>query len=223
MPGRTRATAACLGLYVSMRVRRPSVRPGAWDTRTASGTAEHPPSERSQPTSLADLPRLPAGSRRGWVRRRRGSRWPWSRTGSTRRCARCAPSYRGLRWRSLAARTGRRSRPRPSASAVRTGPRARRKASVCPHLEAVAVGGASDGNFTAGLGTPTLDGLGAVGGGAHADDEHVLVDALPGRSWPCSPALVADLLADPDHHTLQTTGVTRTTTRPENLTSIGPA
>ena len=40
----------------------------------------------------------------------------------------------------------------------------------------------SDGNFTAGVGTPTLDGLGAVGGGAHADDEHVLVDALPGRT-----------------------------------------
>lgn len=40
------------------------------------------------------------------------------------------------------------------------------------------VGGASDGNFTAGIGTPTLDGLGAVGGGAHADDEHVVTDQL---------------------------------------------
>jgi len=46
----------------------------------------------------------------------------------------------------------------------------------------VAVGGASDGNFTAGVGTPTLDGLGAVGGGAHADDEHVLVDLLAPRT-----------------------------------------
>jgi glutamate carboxypeptidase len=45
-----------------------------------------------------------------------------------------------------------------------------------------AVGGASDGNFTAGVGTPTLDGLGAVGGGAHADDEHVLVDMLGPRT-----------------------------------------
>jgi glutamate carboxypeptidase len=53
-----------------------------------------------------------------------------------------------------------------------------------------AVGGGSDGNFTAGRGTPTLDGLGAVGGGAHADDEHVLVAELPGRA-----ALVAALLA----------------------------
>jgi glutamate carboxypeptidase len=55
----------------------------------------------------------------------------------------------------------------------------------------VAVGGGSDGNFTAGIGTPTLDGLGAVGGGAHADDEHVLVDALPARA-----ALIAGLIAD---------------------------
>jgi glutamate carboxypeptidase len=50
-----------------------------------------------------------------------------------------------------------------------------------PEPTAAAVGGGSDGNFTAGIGTPTLDGLGAVGGGAHADDEHVLVAALPQR------------------------------------------
>jgi glutamate carboxypeptidase len=54
-----------------------------------------------------------------------------------------------------------------------------------------AVGGGSDGNFTAGLGVPTLDGLGAVGGGAHADDEHVVVGALPARV-----ALVAALVED---------------------------
>jgi glutamate carboxypeptidase len=58
-----------------------------------------------------------------------------------------------------------------------------------PPLTATAVGGASDGNFTAGVGTPTLDGLGAVGGGAHADAEHVLVDSLPGRA-----ALLAALI-----------------------------
>lgn len=45
-----------------------------------------------------------------------------------------------------------------------------------------AVGGASDGNFAAGVGTPTLDGLGAVGGGAHAEDEHVRVDRLVDRT-----------------------------------------
>jgi glutamate carboxypeptidase len=53
----------------------------------------------------------------------------------------------------------------------------------------VHVGGGSDGNFTAGVGTPTLDGLGAVGGGAHADHEHVLVDAMPERA-----ALLAELI-----------------------------
>ncbi|MFH8611441.1 M20 family metallopeptidase [Streptomyces sp. NPDC018029] len=49
-------------------------------------------------------------------------------------------------------------------------------------LSSAAVGGASDGNFTAGLGCPTLDGLGAVGGGAHADDEHVVVAELAPRA-----------------------------------------
>lgn len=63
-----------------------------------------------------------------------------------------------------------------------------------PPLVGVAVGGASDGNFTAGVGTPTLDGLGAVGGGAHADDEHVLVAELKPRSELVR-ALLADLLA----------------------------
>jgi glutamate carboxypeptidase len=52
-----------------------------------------------------------------------------------------------------------------------------------------ATGGGSDGNLTAALGVPTLDGLGAIGGGAHADDEHVLVGDLPWRA-----ALVAGLL-----------------------------
>lgn len=49
-------------------------------------------------------------------------------------------------------------------------------------LSEAAVGGASDGSFTAAQGIPTLDGLGAVGGGAHSNDEHVLVDLLPGRT-----------------------------------------
>ena len=51
-------------------------------------------------------------------------------------------------------------------------------------------GGASDGNFTAAIGVPTLDGLGALGDGAHALHEHVLVDALAPRA-----ALLAGLLA----------------------------
>jgi glutamate carboxypeptidase len=63
-------------------------------------------------------------------------------------------------------------------------------------LRAVAVGGGSDGNFTAGTGTPTLDGLGAVGGGAHADDEHVLVAELAPRTALLA-ALITDLLDNP--------------------------
>jgi glutamate carboxypeptidase len=59
-----------------------------------------------------------------------------------------------------------------------------------PPPSRAAVGGGSDGNLTAGVGTPTLDGLGAVGGGAHAEDEHVLVAELPPRA-----ALVAALVA----------------------------
>ena len=50
-------------------------------------------------------------------------------------------------------------------------------------------GGGSDGNFTAALGVPTLDGLGAVGDGAHAAHEHVDIAALPWRA-----ALLAGLL-----------------------------
>ncbi len=61
------------------------------------------------------------------------------------------------------------------------------------------VGGASDGNFTAGAGVPTLDGLGAVGGGAHADDEHVLVAEMPRRAALLA-GLVAAVLDGTDRH-----------------------
>ncbi|HZT64346.1 MAG TPA: M20/M25/M40 family metallo-hydrolase [Acidimicrobiales bacterium] len=56
-------------------------------------------------------------------------------------------------------------------------------------LSAVAVGGGSDGNFTAALGVPTLDGLGAVGDQAHAPGEWVSVPEMPRRA-----ALVAALV-----------------------------
>jgi glutamate carboxypeptidase len=49
-------------------------------------------------------------------------------------------------------------------------------------LGEAAVGGGSDGNFTAGIGIPTLDGMGAVGEGAHAVHEHVLISELPRRA-----------------------------------------
>jgi glutamate carboxypeptidase len=57
-------------------------------------------------------------------------------------------------------------------------------------LEESATGGGSDGNFTSALGIPTLDGLGAVGEGAHAAHESVLLEELPRRT-----ALLAGLLA----------------------------
>ncbi|HEX4546469.1 MAG TPA: M20 family metallopeptidase [Candidatus Acidoferrum sp.] len=44
------------------------------------------------------------------------------------------------------------------------------------------VGGGSDGNFTAALGIPTLDGLGAVGDGAHSSHEHIFVNTMPART-----------------------------------------
>jgi glutamate carboxypeptidase len=49
-------------------------------------------------------------------------------------------------------------------------------------LEEAAVGGGSDGNFTAGLGIPTLDGMGGAGQGAHAVHEHVVIAELPRRA-----------------------------------------
>lgn len=50
------------------------------------------------------------------------------------------------------------------------------------NLQGVAVGGGSDGNFTAAIGIPTLDGLGAVGGGAHGLSEHILVPTMGERA-----------------------------------------
>jgi glutamate carboxypeptidase len=58
-------------------------------------------------------------------------------------------------------------------------------------LEEAATGGASDGNFTSALGIPTLDGMGAVGEGAHASHESILIEHLAPRT-----ALLAALLAE---------------------------
>lgn len=58
-------------------------------------------------------------------------------------------------------------------------------------LKEGSTGGGSDGNFTSALGIPTLDGLGAIGGGAHAVDEWVEIDSLPARA-----ALVAGLIRE---------------------------
>jgi glutamate carboxypeptidase len=57
-------------------------------------------------------------------------------------------------------------------------------------LEGMTTGGGSDGNFTAALGVPTLDGLGADGAGAHTFDEHILIGSIAPRT-----ALLASLIA----------------------------
>jgi glutamate carboxypeptidase len=57
-------------------------------------------------------------------------------------------------------------------------------------LDECTVGGGSDGNFTAALGIPTLDGLGAVGDGAHSSHEHIIINTMPARA-----ALLAALLS----------------------------
>jgi glutamate carboxypeptidase len=57
-------------------------------------------------------------------------------------------------------------------------------------LEGSSTGGGSDGNFTAALGVPTLDGLGGVGEGAHAANESILIDRIADRT-----ALIAMLIA----------------------------
>ncbi len=59
-------------------------------------------------------------------------------------------------------------------------------------LRETAAPGGSDGNLIGALGVPVLDGLGAVGAGSHADDEHVLVESLPIRAQ-----LLAAILRNP--------------------------
>lgn len=83
--------------------------------------------------------------------------------------------------------------PMEERSAAALVPLAQRAAKRCglPPLGTAQVGGGSDGNFTAALGVPTLDGLGAVGAGAHAEGEHVVVSAMPERA-----ALLAALVVE---------------------------
>ena len=77
-----------------------------------------------------------------------------------------------------------------NATMIRTFEQARQlAASIDLILEEGSTGGGSDGNFTAGLGTPTLDGMGAVGDGAHATHEHVVIASLAERA-----ALLATIL-----------------------------
>ena len=85
---------------------------------------------------------------------------------------------------------------RPPMERSRGGVRLFRKAHALAHelafeLNEASTGGGSDGNFTAALGIPTLDGMGAVGEGAHAPHESVLVEHLAPRT-----ALLAAMLID---------------------------
>lgn len=77
-----------------------------------------------------------------------------------------------------------------NATMIKTFEQARRLASsIGLTLEEGSTGGGSDGNFAAALGTPTLDGMGAVGDGAHAAHEHVIISSLADRA-----ALLATIL-----------------------------
>lgn len=94
---------------------------------------------------------------------------------------------------SIAVRGGINRGPMPKRASAELFARASRLAAELglPKLDGTAVGGGSDGNFTAALGIPTLDGLGAVGGGAHARSEHIVVSMMAERA-----ALVAELIDD---------------------------
>lgn len=74
--------------------------------------------------------------------------------------------------------------PMPSTASATLFPLAQATAASAglPDVIGIGVGGGSDGNFTAAIGVPTLDGLGAIGGGAHADHEFVLVDTMIDRA-----------------------------------------
>jgi glutamate carboxypeptidase len=103
---------------------------------------------------------------------------------------RLTPTVEGAQ---LEVRGGPNRPPLPTASSADLFRRARAVAERLgqPPLEGVEVGGGSDGNFTAAVGVPTLDGLGAVGGGAHAEGEHVVLSTMPGRV-----ELLAELVRD---------------------------
>ena len=78
-------------------------------------------------------------------------------------------------------------------------------------LGEASTGGGSDGSFTAALGVPTLDGLGAVGDGAHSPREHVVIQQVAGTRGAdcgvagdvcesvCSGALQSDTSLLPQH------------------------
>lgn len=87
-----------------------------------------------------------------------------------------------------------------------------------PELHGAAVGGGSDGNFTAALGIPTLDGLGSTGGGAHTPGEWVLLASLPQRT-----ALLAGLITQLASTATSSTGRRRPPERSHKPTAAHPS
>ena len=75
-------------------------------------------------------------------------------------------------------------------------------------LQEAATGGGSDGNFTSALGVPTLDGMGAVGNGAHAEDESIQLDSLVPRA-----TLLAGMIAKTIREEVETRSPVATSTR----------
>lgn len=92
---------------------------------------------------------------------------------------------------SLTVRGGINRPPMPESAAADLFARSREVSVACGlgDLEGCSVGGGSDGNFTAALGAPTLDGLGGIGTGVHTEEECLEVAALPDRT-----ALLAALI-----------------------------
>ena len=117
--------------------------------------------------------------RAGAVAGRRRARW-------TRRSGRCGRICPARGWRCRAASSGRRWNARPGSRRSTRWRRPRRPSSARPIAEG-GTGGGSDGNFTAALGVPTLDGLGAIGDGAHArtSTSRSLASCRGRRCWPC--------------------------------------
>ena len=123
--------------------------------------------------------------------RRAGPHSGTSSSGWTRRCGRCAPSLDGAALRC----TGGPNRPpldaAASAAAVRTGRPTRRASSGCRAVTGAAVGGASDGNFTAGVGTPP-----STGSAPSAAARTPTTSTSWSTSCPARIALLTALLAD---------------------------
>ena len=182
------------------RVRGGRARPGrrtpGWSRRRASTRSSRRPTRCWRSSSSArperGHDRDADGRQRRHGRQRRAGRGPHPRRRPGQRARRGRPagggdgraqrrSTRQPGWRCSAASTARRCRSRRRPSCSRW-PRRSPSTIGLPEPVGVAVGGGSDGNFTAALGIPTLDGLGVAGGGAHADHEYAETSTMVDRT-----------------------------------------